>query len=837
MLQPERCLHTSSQDLSSLWHRRYGHLSHKGLRTLQNKKMVHGLPQFQASNTTCTDCINGKQHRDDIPKISTWRASQPLELIHADICGPISPISNSGKSRKSWVYLLTAKCEALNCFKLFKKMVEKEKGLFVKCLRTYRGGEFTSNDFNDFCKQSGIKRQLTTAYTPQQNGVAERKNRTVMNMVRSVLSDKKIPKTFWPEAVPTLVVKNVTPQEAWSGVKPSVEHFRVFGCLAHVHIPDARRVSEESKGYRLFDPIARKIVVSRDVIFEEEKQWDWGVNYEAQILLDLEWGENEENNEGEERVSENGDEDGNGDRGERSESKGSEEARGREVGNPNGPDENEGRVRRPPPYLNDYVSGEGLSEDEAHMAQVVATEDPFHFEEAVRNVKWRQAMDSEIKSIEKNKTWTLTELPAGAKKIGVKWVYKTKYNEHGEIDKHKARLVAKGYSQKHGIDYTELDVKSAFLHGELSENVYVEQPRGYEKKGKEHLVYKLHKALYGLKQAPRAWFSRIEAHFINEGFQRCDSEQTLFTKRNREGKIIIVSIYVDDLIFTGDDEDMMSEFKSSMLREFDMSDLGSMRFFLGIEVLQRADGIFICQKRYALEILKRFGMLESNEVNSPIIPGFKISKDEDGITVDETYFKQLVGSLMYLTATRPDMMFVTSLISSCEESSSISKGTVNYGIHYKRGGDGKLLAFTDSDYAGDMEDRKSTSGYVVMEFEKTANCYAIYYGSRVCSSCSVCVSSNLDEKGIEGARHGDEVCTHIKCDNSSTIKLSKNPVMHGRSKHIDVRYHFLRNLTKEGSIALVHCGSDDEVADVMTKPLKVDAFQKLRSLLGVCEIA
>ncbi|CAL8115491.1 unnamed protein product [Prunus armeniaca] len=219
-------------------------------------------------------------------------------------------------------------------------------------------------------------------------------------MVRSMLSEKKIPKTFWPEAVnwtfyvlircPTLAVKNVTPQEAWSGLKPSVEHFR------------------------------------------EEKQWDWGVNFEAQILLDLEWGENEENNEGEERVSENGDEDGNDDRGEISESEGSEEARG--------------RVRRPPLYLNDYVSGEGLSEDEAHMAQVVATEDPFHFEEAVRNVKWRQAMDSEINSIEKNKTWTLTELPAGAKKIGFKWVYKTKYNEHGEIDKHKARLVAKGYS-------------------------------------------------------------------------------------------------------------------------------------------------------------------------------------------------------------------------------------------------------------------------------------------------------------------------------------------------------------------------------------------------------
>jgi hypothetical protein len=200
-----------------------------------------------------------------------------------------------------------------------------------------------------------------------------------------------------------------------------------------------------------------------------------------------------------------------------------------------------------------------------------------------------------------------------------------------------------------------------------------------------------------LKQAPRAWFSRIEAHFIGEGFQRCESEQTLFTRRTQEGRIIIVSIYVDDLIFTGNDEVMLSDFKNSMLREFDMTDLGKMRFFLGIEVLQKSDGIYICQRKYALEVLRRFGMMESNSVGSPIVPGFKISRNEDGNTVDETYYKQLVGSLMYLTATRPDMMFVICLISrymtrpmeihlqAAKRALRYLKGTVNYGIHYKRG--------------------------------------------------------------------------------------------------------------------------------------------------------
>ena len=290
--------------------------------------------------------------------------------------------------------------------------------------------------------------------------------------------------------------------------------------------------------------------------------------------------------------------------------------------------------------------------------------DPIIYEEAVKADKWREAMDSEMESIKKNGTWSLTELPRGAKSIGLKWIYKTKLNELGEIEKYKARLVAKGYAQEYGVDYEEVfapvarmdtvrmilafaaqkgwniyqfDVKSAFLHGELTEDVYVEQPRGYEVKDEIHKVYKLNKALYGLKQAPRAWFSRIESYFLREGFRKCDSEQTFFIKTNKLGKRLIISLYVDDLIYTGDDEAMICEFKDSMMNEFDMSDLGKMRYFLGIEVVQFGEGIFISQKKYALEILKRFGMESSNEVQNPITPGSKIFKDENGVEIDGTY--------------------------------------------------------------------------------------------------------------------------------------------------------------------------------------------------------
>lgn len=772
-IQEDKCLQISTMDQSKLWHHRYGHLSYKGLRTLYYKRMVNGQPQIAASVVTCDACMKGKQHRTPIKKSSQWSATERLQLVHADLCGPITPASSSEKryllcfiddfSRKAWIYFLMEKSETFYHFKNFKILVEKESKMSIKCLRTDRGGEFNSMEFNGFCKENGVKRQLTTAYTPQQNGVAERKNRTVMNLVRAILSEKKVPKSFWPEAVnwtnhvlnrsPTLAVKDMTPEEAWSGEKPSVKYFRVFGCVGHVHISDAKRTkledksvccvllgfSDESKGYRMFDPVSKKIIISRDVVFEEDREWDWDTSYEAEQLMELEWGDNNEDivaeevmdrEEGEEVTEE----------GHRAENRDANDSSAEET-----LIVREARVRNPPVWRSDYESGEGLSEEETNMAFMVSS-DPTTFEEAIKNTIWRLAMDEEIKSIERNQTWNLTELPVGAKKIGVKWIYKTKLNELGEVDKFKARLVVKGYSQQQGIDYQEvfapvarmdtlrmiiafaaasgwklyqLDVKSAFLYGELEEDVFVEQPLGYEKTGNENILYKLKKALYGLKQAPRAWFSRIESYLLKEGFESSPSEQTLFIKR-KESKTLIVSIYVDDLLFTSNDEEMLYEFKCSMRREFDMTDLGEMRFFLGIEVLQRSDGIFICQRKYANEVLSRFGMTNSNFVCNPIVPGQKVTSDENGIKVDATQYKQIVGSLMYLTTTRPDLMFPVCLISRFMGSPTqlhfaaakrvlrYLKGTVSYGVFYKKGGTSDLVGFTDSDYVGDIEDSKST---------------------------------------------------------------------------------------------------------------------------------
>ena len=544
------------------------------------------------------------------------------------------------------------------------------------------------------------------------------------------------------------------------------------------------------------------------------------------------------------------------------------------------------RLRRRPVWMNDYTSGEEFSDEDtlAHLV-LFAESDPIAFDEAIKDSKWRKAMDAEIEAIERNHTWELMELPEGEKTVGVKWIYRTKLNEKGEVDKFKARLVAKGYTQKYGIDYSkvfapvarhdtirmiislaamnewivfQLDVKSAFLHGELVEQVFVDQPPGYVKKGSKHMVYKLKRALYGLKQAPRSWYNRIDTYFSKAGFHKSPYEHTLYIKTGEKGNLLIVCLYVDDLIFTGNDEGMLRTFKQSIMKEFEMTDLGKMKYFLGIEVTQSAGGIFICQKKYAREVLERFRMDDCTPVQVPIIPGTKLTRDGEGEKIDSTYYKQMIGSLMYMTATRLDLTYAVSLISRFMEAPTelhyqavrkilrYLKGTLDYGLFYKKRKSERheLVGFSDSDYTGDVDDCKSTSGYVFLlsgaavswsskkqPVVTLSTTEAEFIAAASCACQGIWLRRILEE--VKYTQQGPIM---LFCDNSSTIKLSKNPVLHGRSKHIDVRFHFLRDLTKEGKVELVHCRNVEQIADILTKPLKAESFMKLRALLGMCSI-
>ena len=308
---------------SDLWHLCYGHLHLKVLKLLNQKDMVLGLPNIDAIEF-CEGCVLGKQSRKSFPIGKSWRASQCLELVHADLCGPMNTEYFNGScyfllftddySRMSWVYFPKLKFEAFEYFKKFKALVEKQSDRCIKVLRTDRGGEFCSNEFTTFCEENGIHRELTSPHTPEQNGIAEQKNRTMVEKARSMIKARELLNQFWAEAVatamyllnlsPTKAVPNRTPYEAWRGVKPRVSHLKVFGCIAYTTVKSSHHKLDEksekcifvgyslqSKAYRLYNPISGKIIISRDVIFNEEASWNWSIKEDGKLglfLVDLE---------------------------------------------------------------------------------------------------------------------------------------------------------------------------------------------------------------------------------------------------------------------------------------------------------------------------------------------------------------------------------------------------------------------------------------------------------------------------------------------------------------------------------------------------------------------
>jgi hypothetical protein len=321
------------------------------------------------------------------------------------------------------------------------------------------------------------------------------------------------------------------------------------------------------------------------------------------------------------------------------------------------------------------------------LAQVLETHDPKTFAGASGHPDWDTTMNEEYRSLMENDTWDLVPLPKGRKLVRCKWVYRTKYASYGSVERHKARLVSKGFSQVEGIDYNEtfspvakmnsihlvlalgashkwevhqMDVKSAFLHGDLQEEIYMEQPPGYVQNDSS-LVCHLKKSLYGLKQAPRAWYAKMDNFLIDTGFSRCHSDPNVYTKKVGS-HLIILFLYVDDLILTSSDSKILNHVKTSLKKKFEMTDLGFLHYFLGLQVLQTNEGIFLSQSKYACDLLHRFHMEDCKQAPSPFQYGVKLTATCTSPKVDATLYRQLVGSLLYLTHTHPDLSFVVGLV-------------------------------------------------------------------------------------------------------------------------------------------------------------------------------
>eukprot|EP00253_Pinus_taeda_P011981 PITA_11981 len=361
-----------------------------------------------------------------------------------------------------------------------------------------------------------------------------------------------------------------------------------------------------------------------------------------------------------------------------------------------------------------------------------------------------------------------------------------------------------------------MDVKSAFLNGYLEEEVYVEHPQGFEVEGKENNFYKLKKALYGLKRAPRAWYTRIDGYFQENGFQRSKNDPTLYYKQ--EGiDILIISLYVDDLLYMGSSFKMNDKFKVAMMNEFEMKDLGIMKYFLGMEVYQSKDEIFICQTKYAQDMLNKFYMLDCHPSPTPSAHGEVLCRDDGANLVDERTYRSIVESLIFLTHTRLDITYLVSLVSRymtnpskihMKEAKRILryvKGILNFGIHYYSSEKFNLVRFSDSDWGGSLDDQAE---YVAVT---SAGTQALWLRK---------ILEEIGEKQVQP--------TVIYCDNVSAIKLAKNPVHHSRTKHFDMKYHFIRDLVQKKDIELKHINTQHQLADIFTKAVAKDQFLAIR---------
>ncbi|WJZ90882.1 hypothetical protein VitviT2T_009997 [Vitis vinifera] len=777
----DRCF-SSMHDQSWLWHRRLGHANMDLISQLNKDELVRGLPKINfQKDKICEACQMGKQIKNSFKNKNFISTSRPLELLHMDLFGPSRTPSLGGKSyayvivddfsRYTWVLFLSQKSEAFYEFSKFCNKVQNEKGFSITCIRSDHGREFENFDFEEYCNKHGINHNFSAPRTPQQNGVVERKNRTLQEMARTMLNENNLPKYFWAEAVNTscyvlnrILLRPIlkkTPYELWKNKKPNISYFKVFGCKCFILNTkdnlgkfDAKSdvgiflgYSTSSKAFRVFNKRTMVVEESIHVIFDESNNY-----LQERESVDDELGL--ETSMGKLQI---------------------EDKRQQEESGEN-PKKEDSPLALPPPQQVQGESSQDLPKDWKFVInhpqdQIIGNPssgvrtrsslrnicnnlafisqiEPKNIKDAIVDENWMIAMQEELNQFERSEVWELVPRPSNQSVIGTKWVFRNKMDENGIIVRNKARLVAQGYNQEEGIDYEEtfapvarleairmllafacfkdfilyqMDVKSAFLNGFINEEVYVEQPPGFQSFNFPNHVFKLKKALYGLKQAPRAWYERLSKFLLKKGFKMGKIDTTLFIK-TKEKDMLLVQIYVDDIIFGATNDSLCEDFSKCMHSEFEMSMMGELNYFLGLQIKQLKEGTFINQAKYIKDLLKRFNMEEAKVMKTPMSSSIKLDMDEKGKSIDSTMYRGMIGSLLYLTASRPDIMYSVCLCArfqSCPKESHLSavkrilrylKGTMNIGLWYPKGDNFELIGFSDADFAGCRVERKSTSG-------------------------------------------------------------------------------------------------------------------------------
>ncbi|GJR32400.1 retrovirus-related pol polyprotein from transposon TNT 1-94 [Tanacetum coccineum] len=512
------------------------------------------------------------------------------------------------------------------------------------------------------------------------------------------------------------------------------------------------------------------------------------------------------------------------------------------------------------------------------FALTVSIVEPKNIKEAMADSAWIEAMQDELHQFDRLKVWELVDKPFGKMIIKLKWLWKNKKDEDQTVIRNKARLVAKGYAQEEGIDFEEsfapvarleavrifvahaahksfpiyqMDVKTAFLNGPLKEEVYVAQPEGFVDPDHPEKVYLLRKALYGLKQAPRAWYDELSNFLMSKGFTKGTIDPTLFKIKYGED-ILLVQIYVDDIIFGSTNPKYSKRFEKLMHSRFEMSLMGEMKFFLGLQIHQSPKGIFINQAKYALEILKKHNMDNCHSIGTPLATKPKLDVDLSGEPVDQSDYRSKIGSLMYLTSSRPDLVQAVCYcaryqarptqkhLKEVKRIFKYLKGTINMGLWYPKDSGFELTAFSDADHAGCLDTRKSTSGGIqflgdklVSWMSKKQNCTAMSSAEAeyvaLSASCAqvMWMRTQLQDYGFNYNK------IPLYCDSQSAIAITCNPVQHSKTKHIHTRYHFIKEQVENGIIELYFVRTEYQLADMFTKALPEDRFKYLVRRIGM----
>ena len=727
-------------DSFNLWHARLGHVNKRSIHRMVNLNL---LPKFDINmHEKCEVCSESKFARQSFKSIQE-RSNELLSLIHSDLCDFKTIPTRGGKnyfitfiddcSKYCYVYLLHSKDEALNMFKTYKAEVENQLEKKIKIIRSDRGGEYESIAFADFCALNGIVHQTTAPYTPQQNGVAERKNRTLKDMINSMLNSSGLPHSFWGEALLSanfilnripFKSSNKSPYEFWKGRLPSYKMIKVWGCLAKVLIPLPKRTKLGPKTIDcIFIGFAHASAAYRFLVYKSEVH-DIHVNTILESI-DAEFFEHifpyKENktSSSNKRI-----------RDEPSTSKVQEQNLEPRRGS---------RIKIPKNFGPDFISFITIGEPQTYKEAVASPEAPL----------WKEAINSEVESILQNHTWELVDLPPGNKLIGYKWIFKRKFKTDGSIDKYKARLVAKGYRQKEGLDYFDtyspvsritsirmliaiaslysmeihqMDVKTAFLNGELDEEIYMEQPEGFVVEGKETKVCKLVKSLYGLKQAPKQWHEKFDHTMLSHGFKINECDKCVYIKQNTNS-CVLVCLYVDDMLIMGNSKDVILLTKRLLNSMFDMKDLGLADVILGIQIKRNNEGYILTQSHYVEKILNKYGQINCKPAVTPFDANCKLKKN-NGNAISQLEYSQIIGSLMYLmNATRPDIAYSVSRLSRYTSNPAKDhwealirvlrylKYTITYGLHFTKYPP-VLEGYSDANWISDSTETKSTSGYV-----------------------------------------------------------------------------------------------------------------------------